>query len=130
MLFNSMAFLFAFFPLCMLLFYLSKDKYKNIILLIFSLIFYSWGEPKYVFLMLASIIINYILAIVIENFKSKKNISSSKKELGDTIVLIYENIMQDRKSLICQIIKNDRFLLIISNYCQTCKFGKIIYIFS
>ena len=59
MLFSSMIFLWVFLPILLGLYFIAKDKYRNIILLIFSIIFYSWGEPKYVVLMLLSILIIY-----------------------------------------------------------------------
>ena len=72
MLFSSLTFIFIFLPIILIIYYLSKDKYKNYILLLFSLIFYSWGEPKYIILMLLSIIVNYFFAIFID--KSDKKI--------------------------------------------------------
>lgn len=63
MLFSSLTFLFVFLPLTLVIYFLAKDKYRNYILLIASLIFYSWGEPKYILLMLASIVVNYFLAL-------------------------------------------------------------------
>jgi len=74
MLFSSLTFLFIFLPIILLIYYISKDKYKNYILLIFSLIFYSWGEPKYIILMLLSIFFNYYFAIFIDKFNNKKNL--------------------------------------------------------
>ena len=71
MLFSSLTFIFIFFPLILIIYFIAKDKYKNYILLIASLIFYSWGEPKYILLMLLSIIVNYYLAILID--RSKKH---------------------------------------------------------
>ena len=71
MLFSSLTFLFMFLPLTVLLYFLVKDKYKNYILLIASLIFYAWGEPKYIILMIASIVVNYGLAILIN--RNQKN---------------------------------------------------------
>lgn len=59
MVFSSVIFLFCFLPLVLLLYFAVPFKFKNIILLIFSLIFYAWGEPRYVFLMIVSILINY-----------------------------------------------------------------------
>ena len=73
MLFSSLTFLIIFLPILLVIYYISKDKYRNIILFIFSLLFYAWGEPKYIFLMLLSIVINYFLAIFIDKFKSKNN---------------------------------------------------------
>ena len=71
MLFSSLTFLFIFLPITLLVYFISNDKYKNYILLFFSLIFYSWGEPKYIILMLVSIIFNYYFAIFIS--KTNKN---------------------------------------------------------
>lgn len=73
MLFSSLTFLFIFLPLVLLIYFISKDKYKNIILLIFSLIFYAYGEPKYIVLMLFSIILNYFAALSIDKYHSNKN---------------------------------------------------------
>ena len=67
MLFSSLTFLFGFLPILLILYFiLKKRKYKNIVLLIFSLIFYAWGEPKYIFLMLLTILIVYIFGILID----------------------------------------------------------------
>lgn len=63
MVFSSMVFLWIFLPILLLIYFIAKDKYKNTILLIFSLIFYTWGEPKNIILMLISISINYLLGI-------------------------------------------------------------------
>ncbi len=70
MLFASMTFLWVFLPILLIIYFIAKDKYRNIILLIFSLIFYSWGEPTYVFLMLFSILINYIFGIILDKTKN------------------------------------------------------------
>lgn len=71
MLFSSLTFLFAFLPITLISYFLAKDKYKNYILLVASLIFYAWGEPKYIILMLVSIIFNYFIALFIGK-KSKQ----------------------------------------------------------
>lgn len=65
MLFSSITFLFIFLPLVLFVYYilLRKTEYRNYWLLIVSLCFYAWGEPVYVFLMLASIIGNYLLGL-------------------------------------------------------------------
>lgn len=73
MVFSSLSFIFLFMPLFFIIYLLFKDiKIKNIILLIFSLFFYAWGESIYVFLMLGCIIINYLMAIIIEKQKNSK----------------------------------------------------------
>ena len=67
MVFSSLFFVYAFFPLCMLLYYISPSiKWRNGVLLVFSLIFYSWGEPLFVLLMLATVVINYFLGLAVE----------------------------------------------------------------
>ncbi len=66
MVFSSSIFLFAFLPIVFILNLLLPSKYRNIFLLMASLLFYSWGEPVYVFLMLISIAVNYCMALVIE----------------------------------------------------------------
>ena len=71
MVFSSMTFLWIFLPILLGIYFISKEKYRNIILLIFSLLFYSWGEPRYIVLMLFSIVINYILGIVLNKFSTK-----------------------------------------------------------
>lgn len=66
MVFSSVIFLFLFLPFVLILHFTVPFKFKNIILLIFSLIFYAWGEPRYVFLMILSILINYGYGIWID----------------------------------------------------------------
>ena len=66
MVFSSMTFLFAFLPVVVLVYMLSPKQMKNAILLIASLFFYAWGEPKNILLMLLSIGINYVFGRIIE----------------------------------------------------------------
>ena len=71
MVFSSLTFLFIFLPIVLLLYFIVNDKYKNYILLFFSLLFYSWGEPKYVLLMIVSIVVNYVFAKFIDKTNKK-----------------------------------------------------------
>ncbi len=66
MVFSSAIFLFAFLPIVLLLYCLAGQRLKNGILLAASLLFYAYGEPKFVFVMLASIVLNYAFAMLIE----------------------------------------------------------------
>lgn len=68
MLFSSITFLFAFLPTILLVYYISPRKLKNTVLMIFSLFFYAWGEPIYVFIMIFSIIIGYVLGLVTDRY--------------------------------------------------------------
>ena len=78
MLFSSTTFIFGFLLLLIILYFPIKNiKYRNVVLLIFSLIFYSWGEPKYVLLMLLTVLIAYIFGILIDKYRSKKRLSKT-----------------------------------------------------
>ena len=73
MVFSSIIFLFMFLPLFLICYFIPKKvKAKNIVLLLFSLFFYAWGEPFYFFLMLFMIIVNYFLVIKMDQNKNKK----------------------------------------------------------
>lgn len=61
MLFSSINFIYYFLPALLLCYYILPKQFKNYILLIFSLVFYSWGEPIYVFLMIFSAAFNYAM---------------------------------------------------------------------
>ena len=68
MLFSSIPFLYYFLPCVVGLYFVVPKKLKNAVLLVASLIFYAWGEPKYVFLMIASILTGYVSGLWIEAF--------------------------------------------------------------
>lgn len=73
MVFSSLVFLFVFLPLIICLYYLSKDKYRNYLLLVASLFFYAWGEPTYIIIMITSILFNFLFGrqVSIENKRRK-----------------------------------------------------------
>lgn len=77
MIFSSVAFLFYFLPVALILYYglFFSNPLKNGILLILSLIFYAWGEPKFVLLMILSIVVNYFLALIIDIIRDKKSLA-------------------------------------------------------
>ena len=77
MVFASITFLYYFLPAFLILYFIFPKRYKNIILLIFSIIFYFYGEPKYILLMLIEVLFSYYMTLYIE----KKN----KILLGVTI---------------------------------------------
>lgn len=82
MLFSSMTFLFVFMPLVMAVYLLSKKEIRNYVLLIASIIFYAWGEPRYLAIMILTIIINYVGALLID-----RHVESYKRKwiLGITV---------------------------------------------
>ena len=71
MLFSSIPFLYCFLPAVVLVYFLVPRNLKNTVLLLFSLLFYGWGEPKYVFLMMATIAVFYFCGLAIGKAKTK-----------------------------------------------------------
>ena len=72
MVFSSIPFLFFFLPIVLICYYLVPFKLKNYVLLVFSLIFYAWGEPVYIILMIFSCLLNYFYALYHDKVKNKK----------------------------------------------------------
>ncbi len=93
MLFSSATFLMAFLPITLLLYFSvtkrlkNSIRIKNLILLISSLIFYGWGEPKYILVMIGSMIFNYILAILIGESAKNNSAKSPNKNLVSKMLL-------------------------------------------
>lgn len=84
MLFSSLPFLFSFLPLFFIIYFLVKKRaIRNIVLLIFSLLFYAWGEPVYVFLMIFSIMVDYTCGYYVS-----KNINIENKKVAKRFVII------------------------------------------
>lgn len=72
MLFSSVPFLYYFLPLVLAVYFLTPARFRNAVLLLASLIFYAWGEPKYVLLMLASILSGYGFGLLQERYRGQK----------------------------------------------------------
>ncbi len=89
MLFSSMTFIFMFLPAVIALYFLARSKYRNYILLIASILFYAWGEPKYVFIMLGTIFINWGGAILIDKYNTRRKMFLVATVLADLAILFY-----------------------------------------
>src|ERR1035437_989031 len=61
MVFSSIVFLLYFLPAFLLVYYFADNKYKNIVILVFSIFFYSWGAPKFIFVILGTTFIDFHL---------------------------------------------------------------------
>lgn len=72
MVFSSTIFLCVYLPLVILGYYICPKRGRNLFLLIVSLVFYAWGEPKYVFLMIFSIIINYVFGLLMDKHRANE----------------------------------------------------------
>ncbi len=70
MVFSSTIFLCVYLPLVLLGYYICPKKGRNLFLLIVSLVFYAWGEPRYVFLMMFSIVINFVFGLLMDKHRS------------------------------------------------------------
>ena len=72
MVFSGIPFLYYFLPCALLAYFLAPKKLKNTVLLLFSLLFYAWGEPRYILLMGISIVQGYGFGLLVERYKGKK----------------------------------------------------------
>ncbi|MGI5887891.1 MAG: MBOAT family O-acyltransferase [Oscillospiraceae bacterium] len=83
MVFSSLIFIFRFLPVVLIVYYIVPPKFRNIVLLIASLFFYSWGEVRYFPVMAAMIVVNYGCALLVGNAKTR-----GRKKLFLAIALI------------------------------------------
>lgn len=72
MVFSSIIFLFRFLPITLFVYYIAPRKFKNAVLVICSLFFYSWGEVKYFPIMIVSILVDYFASLGIEKKQREK----------------------------------------------------------
>ena len=72
MVFSTSIFIYLFLPITLLIYYIAPKKSKNFIILLSGLVFYSWGEPIYVVVMLISTMIDYFAGLVMNHFEGKK----------------------------------------------------------
>ena len=96
MLFSTMTFVYMFLPIVALLYLVTKKELHNPILLTASIIFYAWGEPKYLAIMLVTILVNYFGAILIDKVKPHKKwvlISTITIDLGFLVYFKYFNFL-------------------------------------
>ena len=83
--FSSNVFLFAYLPAVLLLYYLCPRRWRNLLLFVVSLVFYGWGEPVYLALMLFTIALNYLGGLLIDRYRSRAK--RAKRLLALTVVL-------------------------------------------
>lgn len=93
MVFSSILFLFWFLPITLLLYFLAPKKYKNIVLLICSLFFYAWGEPKYILIMIFSTVLDFTTGKMVARAKQDGNINQAKRWLWLSISLNLGSLM-------------------------------------
>ena len=71
MVFSSLPFLFVYLPLTLAVYYAVPMAWRNLVLFLVSLVFYGWGEPVYILLMLFSITLNYGAGLLVEKYRSQ-----------------------------------------------------------
>jgi len=87
MVFSSLEFLFLYFAVSLIIYFISPVKFRNIILLVVSLIFYGWGEPLYLFLMIFSIIVDYICGWGVEKYKRENKNNIAKRFVLASVII-------------------------------------------
>ena len=73
MVFSSITFLFYFLPIVLAIYYMVPNRWKNSVLLIASIAFYFYGEPKYVGVMLLSIVITYLFGLAMDKYERSES---------------------------------------------------------
>lgn len=86
MVFSSLIFLFVYLPIVLLLYYITPHKFRNITLLIVNLIFYGWGEPTFVWLMIFSTLVDYTHGYFIGKYR-EKNKKIAKRFVISSIII-------------------------------------------
>jgi alginate O-acetyltransferase complex protein AlgI len=77
MYFSSLLFLFLYLPLVLGVYYLVPRRFRNGLLLFVNLIFYGWGEPVFILIMLISIMTNYIFGLLIEKYRKNRRLAKT-----------------------------------------------------
>lgn len=78
MVFSSLLFLFIFFPIVLILYFIVPKSFRNLVLFLFSLVFYAWGEPVYILIMIFSTVVDYTHGLLVEKFMNDNNMKKAK----------------------------------------------------
>ena len=73
MVFSSLYFLFLYLPIVLLVYYITPLRWRNLWLLVVNLVFYGWGEPKYILLMIFTIVLDYFAGLMVARYKKQGN---------------------------------------------------------
>ena len=92
MVFSSLVFLYGFLPPVLASYFVCRNRvYRNVVLLLFSLVFYAWGEPKYVLIMLLACLEAYLCGLLLEHLKNKPRLRRAAFLAG--LVLLLANLV-------------------------------------
>lgn len=93
MVFSSLSFLYMFFPLVIVAYFIIKNRtWRNSVLLVSSLVFYSWGEPKFVVMMLISALVAYVGGILMAKYRKEGKEKSEKSAYIVTVVFLVSSL--------------------------------------
>ncbi|MDD6161100.1 MAG: MBOAT family protein, partial [Oscillospiraceae bacterium] len=93
MVFSSMPFVYFFFPLVFIAYFMIPNRvWRNTVLLIASLVFYSWGEPKFVALMLCAVLVAWLGGLLLHRFGEQGRLRLKKLVFVVTVVLLVGNL--------------------------------------
>ncbi|MBQ9766042.1 MAG: MBOAT family protein [Lachnospiraceae bacterium] len=87
MVFSSLLFLFRFLPIVLILYFIAPRKLKNAVLFLSSLVFYAWGEPVYVVLMLFSTVVDYTHGMLVDKFRNKGEDGKAKLIVASSMII-------------------------------------------
>lgn len=87
MVFSSLYFLFLYLPIVLLVYHITPLKWRNLWLLVVNLIFYGWGEPRYIVLMLFTIVLDYFMGLVVARCKERDNDKGARIAVAVALVL-------------------------------------------
>ena len=87
MVFSSLYFLFLYLPIVLLVYYIAPLKWRNLWLLVVNLVFYGWGEPVYILLMIFTIVLDYYAGIIVARCKAKGNDKGARWAVGISLGL-------------------------------------------
>ena len=87
MVFSSLLFLFRYLPIVMILYFILPRRFRNALLFVASLIFYAWGEPVYVTIMLFSTIVDYTHGLLVERFKEQGRMRAARIAVASSMII-------------------------------------------
>ena len=89
MLFSSMTFIYIYLPLMSVIYFVVRKELRNLVLLIGSIIFYGWGEPNYLVVMILTILVNYIGAVLLTRYRRYGRVIMLSTIMLDLIFIAY-----------------------------------------
>jgi len=105
MIFSSLFFIFGFLPIFLICYYVTPRRYRNFVALIASYFFYAWGEPKFIFILFASSVIDYLLSLFLGKTSEEKRtqrqlivLASLILNVGGLVYFKYTNFLVDQTS--------------------------------